>query len=127
MPNEKVKFFKAIEEIKDKIIYIKDKDLIGFDSANIFAFTFKLHFLEKFGISKNFIYMEDDFFIGKPLKKQDFFYYDEKEKEISPYILTNYFNEMNKTEINNEFNNLVNSKDLFHYLHIMQLQKTLMI
>ena len=112
MPNEKVKFFKTIEEINDKIIYIKDKDLLGFDSANIFAFTFKLHFLEKFGISQNFIYMEDDFFIGKPLKKQDFFYYDEKEKKVYPYILANYFNEMNETEINNEFNNLINSKDL---------------
>ena len=34
--------------------------------------------MENLGISKNFIYMEDDFFIGKELKKFDFFYYDEK-------------------------------------------------
>ena len=31
---------------------------------------------KNFGVSKNFIYMEDDFFIGKYLKKADFFYYD---------------------------------------------------
>jgi hypothetical protein len=30
--------------------------------------------MEKFGISKNFIYMEDDYFLGKPLNKTDFFY-----------------------------------------------------
>jgi len=34
MPNEKVKYFKPIDEIKDRIVYIKDKDLIGFDTAN---------------------------------------------------------------------------------------------
>ena len=73
MPNEKVKFLKSFEEINNKIIYIKDKDFLGFDSANIHAFTFKLYFLRNFGVSNNFIYMEDDFFIGKSLKKTDFF------------------------------------------------------
>ena len=60
MPNDKVKFFKSVEEIKYKIIYIKDKDFLGYDSANIYAFTFNLYKLENFGVSKNFIYMEDD-------------------------------------------------------------------
>ena len=55
MPNDKVKFFKDKENINDKIIYIKDKDFLGFDSANIYAFTFNLFKLENFGISKNFI------------------------------------------------------------------------
>ena len=64
MPNEKVKYLKNIEEIKEKIIYIKDKDLLGYDTANIHAFTFNLYKMEKYGISNNFIYMEDDFFIG---------------------------------------------------------------
>ena len=73
MPNEKVKYFKPRRQIKEKIIYIKDKDLLGYDSANIHAFTFNLFKMKKFGISTNFIYMEDDFFIGKPLKKSDFF------------------------------------------------------
>ena len=34
MPNEKVKYLKNYEEIKEKIIYVKDKDLAGFDSAS---------------------------------------------------------------------------------------------
>ena len=111
MPNKEVKFFKSLDLINDKIIYINDKDLLGFDSANIFAFTFNLYKLENFGISKNFIYLEDDFFIGKPLKKKDFFYYDEKEKKIVPFILTKYFNEMNKSQIYDNYENLIKFKD----------------
>ena len=111
MPNDKVKFFKSIEEIKYKIIYIKDKDFLGYDSANIFAFTFNLYKLENFGVSKNFIYMEDDFFIGKYLKKADFFYFDKNENKIYPYILTKHFKEMNATEIISKFNNLYQIKD----------------
>ena len=41
MPNDKVKFLKSIDEINEKIIYINDKEFLGFDSANIFSFTFK--------------------------------------------------------------------------------------
>ena len=111
MPNNKVRFFKSIEEIKYKINYIYDKDFLGFESANIFAFTFNLHKLEKFGVTKNFIYMEDDFFIGKSLKKTDFFYYDEKEKRVNPFLLTKYFDELNKTELINNYNALYKIKD----------------
>jgi hypothetical protein len=99
MPNEKVKFLKSITEIRNKIIYVKDKDFLGFDSANIHSFTFQLFKLENFGISKNFIYMEDDFFIGKPLKKTDFFYYDIEKKQVLPLLLTKYFQEINKKDI----------------------------
>ena len=99
MPNKKVKFLKSSHEIKEKIIYINDRDLLGYDSANIYAFTFNLFKMEKFNISKNFIYMEDDFFIGKPLNKSDFFYYDEKEKKVLPYILTSNFEEINKKKL----------------------------
>ena len=35
MPNEKVRYFKPPEEIKEKIIYIKDIDLLGFNTASI--------------------------------------------------------------------------------------------
>jgi len=111
MPNLKIKFFKSLEEIEDKIKYIKDSDLLGFDSANIFSFTFNLYKLEKFNVTKNFLYMEDDFFIGKPLKKKDFFYYDEIKKKIFPYLLTKYFNEMNKTQILDEYTRLFNIKN----------------
>jgi hypothetical protein len=96
MPNKKVRYFMPIEEINDKIVYVNDKDFLGYDSANIFAFSFSLYKMEKFGISKNFIYMEDDYFIGRPLKKSDFFYYDEKEKKVFPYVVTNFFEELNK-------------------------------
>ena len=114
MPNEKVKFLKSIDEIKEKIIYVKDKDLLGYDSANIFAFTFNLYKMEKFGISKNYIYMEDDFFIGKPLNKSDFFYYDEYSKKVLRYLITCHFNEMNKSERLKEYYKMFNKKDSFH-------------
>ena len=64
MPNDKVRFFKSIDEIKEKIIYVKDKDFLGYDTdkdflgydtANNAAFTLNLHRMEKFGISNNFI------------------------------------------------------------------------
>jgi len=71
MSNKK-KFLKPANEINDKIIYIKDNDLIGFDLANIFDFSFNLYKKEKYDIYKSFIYIEDDFFIGKPLKKTNF-------------------------------------------------------
>ena len=107
MPNDKVRFLKPYDKIKDKIVYVKDKDLLGYDTANIFAFTFNLHKMEKFGIAKNFIYMEDDFFIGKPLKKTDFFYYDEKEQKVLPFVVNTLFSEMN-----------VKSRlALYHYLY----------
>ena len=65
MPNEKVKYLKYVEDINDKILYIKDKDILGYDSSNIQSFLFNLDKMKKFGISNNFIYMEDDCFIGK--------------------------------------------------------------
>ena len=99
MPNEKVRFLKSYDEIKDKIVYVKDKDLLGYDTANIYAFLFNLHKIKKFGISRNFIYMEDDYFVGKPLNKSDFFYYDEKKKKVFPYVVNTIFYEMNKKKI----------------------------
>ena len=114
MPNEKVKFFKSVDEISEKIIYIKDKDFLGYESANIHAFAFNLYKLEKFGVSKNFIYMEDDFFIGKKLKKSDLFYYDEKTKKVVPYILSFYFHEANNTNILNNYDNFLQIKDSIH-------------
>ena len=99
MPNEKVKFLKPYEQIKEKIVYVNDKEFLGYNSANIFAFSFNLHKMENFGISKNFIYMEDDYFIGKPLKKSDFFYYDYKENKIYPYVINTIFSEINKNKI----------------------------
>ena len=114
MPNERVKFLKNKENIKDKIIYIKDKDILGFESANIYAFTFNLFKLENFGVSNNFMYLEDDFFLGKPLNKHDFFYYDNNKNKVVPYIITYYFYEMNKSEIISQYNELYKNKDKIH-------------
>ena len=97
MPNKFVKYLKSIDEINDKIIYVNDKSLLGFDSANIQSFLFNLYKIENFGVSKNFIYMEDDYFIGKKLFKTDFFYFEEKENKVVPYIISYRFNKLNKS------------------------------
>ena len=55
MPNEKVKYFKPIEEIKDRIVYIKDKDVIGFDTASNRAFLFRLWNMTQFNVSDNIL------------------------------------------------------------------------
>ena len=114
MPNEKVRFFKSVEEINEKIIYVKDKDLLGYDSANNCAFSFNLHKMRNFGVSNNFIYMDDDYFYGKPLNKRDFFYYDEKERKVSPYILTHKFLEINKTHVYEQYSEMFEIKDLIN-------------
>ena len=97
MPNEKISFLKPKQEISNKIIYIKDHELIGFNSSSVSAFLFNLFKMRKFGLSENFIYMDDDYFIGQPLKKSDFFY--EYKGEIYPFLITDSFKEMNKTEL----------------------------
>ena len=94
MPNERVKYFKSQEEIKDKIIYVKDKDLIGFDSASSPVFQFNLWRMKDFGMSENFILMDDDYFIGKPLNKSNFFY--EENGQVYPALITRDYYEMSK-------------------------------
>ena len=111
MPNEKVKYFKPIEEIKDRIVYIKDKDVIGFDTASNRAFLFRLWNLLKFNVSENIILMDDDYFMGKPIKKSDFFYYDEEKKKVLPNIVSDQFKELNKEYIYKEYNKLFSAKD----------------
>ena len=112
MPNDKVRFLK--NEINEKIIYIKDKEILGFESANSPAFGFNLFKMKKFGISQNFIYMDDDYFIGQSLKKNDFFYFDEKFGNISPYIISNKLYTINKNKIYNKYYELIKKKDSIH-------------
>ena len=114
MPNEKIRFFKSSDEINEKIKYVKDKDLIGYDSANIAAFSLNLHKMENFGISKNFIYMDDDYFIGRPLKKYDFFYYDQKDNKYKPYIIASKFHEINKTDVLKKYFEMFKNKELIN-------------
>lgn len=97
MPNKKVRFFKDYNYIKDKIIYVKDKDILGYDSSNSHAFQFRFWKLKKFGISNNFIAMDDDYFIGSPLKKSNFFYV--KSGKVTPAIVTSKFLMINNNSI----------------------------
>ena len=74
MPNNKERFLNDYKIIKDKIIYIKDKYILGYDSSNSLAFQFRYWKLKDFNISSNIIALDDDCFIGKHLNKSDFFY-----------------------------------------------------
>ena len=89
MPNEKVRYFKEYKYIKNKIVYVKDKDLLGYDSSNSHAFQFRYWKMKKFGISDNIIAMDDDYFIGGPLNKSDFFYLENG--KVVPSIITSKF------------------------------------
>ena len=111
MPNEKVKYFKPYDEIKEKIVYVKDKDVLGYDSANIYAFTFNLFRLEKFGLSNNFIYMDDDFFFGKKVNKSNFFYYEDNEKRVVPSLQNAEFQQLSKDKILELYKALLQNKD----------------
>lgn len=95
MPNKKVRFFKEYNLINDKIVYVNDKDFLGYDSSNSYAFQFRYHQMEHFNISENFITMDDDYFIGKPLKKTDFFYVENG--RVVPAIVAKIFKEETKT------------------------------
>ena len=108
---KKVKYFKPYDEIKDKIVYVKDKDVLGYESANIYAFAFNFFRLEKFGLSNNFIYMDDDFFIGKEIDKSEFFYYDEKEKRVVPFLLNGIFSELNRERTLESYWRVFKTKD----------------
>ena len=105
MPNEKIKYFKDPEEIKDKIVYVKDKDILGFDSASSPAFQFNLWKMKEFGMSENFILMDDDYFIGKPLKKSNFFY--EENGQVYPALVTGDYYEMSKNSLETSIKPLI--------------------
>ena len=94
MPNEKVRYFKDYNLIKEKIVYVKDKDILGYESSNSNAFQFRLWKMKKFGASDNIILMDDDCFIGGKLKKSDFFYI--KNGEVMPLIITSNFLRIDK-------------------------------
>ena len=91
---------------------MKDRDLIGFDSAAIYVFQFNLWKMKKFGMSENFILMDDDYFINSPLNKSDFFY--EKDNQIYPLMITNDYYLMNEKKIRKEHNQnklMINGKN----------------
>ena len=97
MPNEKVRFFKDYNLINDKIVYVKDKDLLGYDSSNCNAFIYRYWQMKKFGISDNIIIMDDDFFIRNRLEKKYFFYV--KNDKVVPFITTSNFVKLEQENI----------------------------
>ena len=93
-------------------MFIKEKDLIGFDTINNSApLQFHLFELKKYGISENFIYMDDNYFIGENLKKTDFFYYDDETQKVVPAIVNNYFSELNKQYYSELYNQIISQID----------------
>ena len=92
MPNDNIPYLKEKKEINDKIIYIKDKTLLGFDSSSPPTFQFNLHKLKEYDLSENFILMDDDYFIAQPLSKKDFFY--EEKGKIYPYLISTEYSEL---------------------------------
>ena len=111
MPNNKVKYYKSPEKIKEKIIYIKDKDVIGFDTASNLNFHLRLWNLSQFKVSENIILMDDDYFIGKPIKKTDFFHYDKNLKKVLPNVVSVDFRKLNKKNIYKEYESYFALKD----------------
>jgi hypothetical protein len=67
--------------------------------------------LRKFGVSDNFILMDDDYFIGKPINKSQFFYYDEDLKKVVPCIVSDDFRALKRNEVLSEYNLLFSKKD----------------
>ena len=101
MPNKKVKYFKEYSSIKEKIVYVFDNDFLGYDSSNYNAFLFRYWKMKKFGISDNIIVMDDDYFIGKKLKKKDFFYV--KNGKVLPIITTTRFEKIDPILVNKNY------------------------
>ena len=97
MPNDKIRYFKEVKYINEKIVYVKDKDILGYDSSNCNAFIYRFWMMKKFGISDNIIIMDDDCFIGNKLDKKDFFYV--KNGKVAPLITTSKFLKINKEEV----------------------------
>ena len=50
--------------------------------------------MRQYGLSENFILMDDDYFIAKPINKDEMFY--EEDGEIYPALITSDYYEMNK-------------------------------
>ena len=94
MPNKKVRYFKDYNLIKEKIVYIKDVDLLGYESSNTNAFLFRYWKMKQFGISDNIIVMDDDYFIGEKIEKSEFF--QVSNGKVVPSIITSNFEKIDR-------------------------------
>ena len=104
LPNEKVKFLKSPELISEKITFVKDKELLGYDSSNIYTIQFSLWKMKQFGISDNFIIIEEYCFINKPLNKSDFFYV--QNNSVVPAILATRFQVYTSKTLEKDYNHV---------------------
>ena len=85
MPNETIRFIDENKRQKDnRIVYVRDKDLLGFDTTCPLTKEFNMYKLKAFGCADNVIYFNDDMFVGADANKSQFFNKDNK-----PYILHN--------------------------------------
>ena len=107
-PNDKVKYFKDPEFTSDKIAYINDYDVLGFKSISSITYEFNFWRLKDMGVSENFIYMNDDWFIGKPMKKSDFFY--ELNGRVVPYVNSGRVEKDQKSNIESVYRERIKHK-----------------
>ena len=63
--------------------------------------------------------MDDDYFIGKPINKSSFFYYDEEQKKVLPNIVSDQYKILNKNYVNNEYKKNFAKRDRIE--HILQM------
>ena len=110
--NDNIGFLKEKEELKDKIIIIKIKDLLGFETELPSVVLFNLNQAKKFGLSDNFLYMNSNYFIGKPLNKSDFFW--EEDGRIVPLLTSSKYNEIYYNEIHNDYKRLTSKKSIIN-------------
>ena len=136
MPHKKVKYFKDYNIIKDRIVYISDKDIYGSDNYNWPPFKFRYWKLKNYGLSENFIAMDYDYYIGRPLQKSDFFYV--VDGKVTPAIntprfieLKELFNDTLKDDLKNsvyktchrDIHQVVKNSIYYTYLFIAKLFK----
>ena len=78
--------------------------------------------MKEFGISDNFIVMDDDYFVGERLNKSDFFYVENG--KVVPSIITSHFIQIEKQDVKKNYdfykNLAIKSKeeqndDIFNY------------
>ena len=109
---DNINILKDKEELKDKIIIIKIKDLLGFETELTSVVFFNLNLVKKFGLSDNFLYMNSNYFIGKPLNKSDFFW--EEDGLIVPLLTSSKYNEIYYNELHNDYKRLTSKKNIIN-------------
>ena len=110
--NDNIFFMKEKEDINEKIIYVKIIDLLGFESNSNSVINFNLKKMEKFGLNENFLYMNDNYYIGKPINKSYFF--TEENSKILPLLISNKFNEIYYNELDNDYKRLASRKRIIN-------------